>query len=179
MPQSMIREAVCVFENQQQLDAAINELESTAFPRHDISVLASDKKLEETFGTSNIKMRNLEDSPEAPRDISVRPEEKTILGAAFTGVCAYIAGCIAGVMAKDAATLAFLASIAGGSVLGAVIGGVVVYFVIQNLYQDSQHKIRKGGLVLWVRTPAPDQERTAKTIMRKHGGHNVHIHSVS
>lgn len=178
MPQAMIREAVCVFENQEQLDAAINELETTAFPRHDISVLANDKKLEDTFGTANINTRHLEDSPEAPRDISVRPEEKVIIGTAFTGVCAYLAGCAAAILAKESSTALLLAAISGGSAIGALIGGVTVYFVIQQLYNDSQNKIHKGGLVLWVRTPAPDKEEVAKTIMRKHGGRNVHTHGI-
>jgi hypothetical protein len=179
MPQATIREAVCVFENQQQLDNAINELETTAFPRQDISVLASDKKLEETFGTANIKVRRLEDSDDAPRDISVRPEEKTIIGTAFAGVCAYILGCTAAILAKDSSIAVLLSYIAGGSVIGAVIGGAIVYFVTRKLYKDSQHKIRKGGLVLWVKTPAPDKEDVAQTIMRKHGGRNVHIHSMA
>lgn len=179
MQQATIREAVCVFNNQQQLDAAINELETTAFPRQDISVLASDKKLEEAYGTANIHIRKLEDSADAPRDISMRPEEKTIMGTAFVGVCAYVAGCAAAILSKEGTIAALLTFIAAGSILGAGIGMIIVYLIGRHLYKDSQHKIRKGGLVLWVRTPAPDKEDVAQKIMRKHGGRDVHIHNLA
>lgn len=174
-----IREAVCVFENREQLDAAITELETTAFPRQDISVLASSKRLEEELGTAEISAARLEDNPSAPRDISVRPEEQTILSTAFIGACAYIAGCASAVIAMDSDVMGILAAIAGGSLIGALIGGAAVYLVASFIKQDSDQKIRRGGLVLWVRTPGPDKEQTAKTIMRKHGGRNVHIHSIT
>ncbi|MCD8526106.1 MAG: hypothetical protein LRY76_02960 [Alphaproteobacteria bacterium] len=174
-----IREAVCVFESQEQLDAAIRELETTAFPRQDISVLAHGKKLEETFGTANISSENLEDNPRAPRSFSIRPEEKTIGSTAIIGICAYSAGCIAAIMAQQSSILTLLAAITGGSLVGAAIGGAAIYSFSRYLQQDSNWKIHHGGLVLWVRTPAPDKEQTAKTIMRKHGGRNVHMHEIA
>ena len=81
LEQQTIREAVGVFDDPEKLNAAIAELEFTAFPRQDISVLGGSGNVEKQFGTPAVNPLLVEDNPDAPRVAPIRPEEKA-LGAA-------------------------------------------------------------------------------------------------
>lgn len=171
---TVIREAVGVFEDRKELDAAIRELEGTSFPRYEISVLNDNKK-----GEQNISTVFLEDDPAAPRNAPVRPEEKTIGAAALIGCPAYILGCIAALSAREAPTMEFLASIATGSVAGAIIGAAVVYALTSKARRKTETRLNKGGLLLWVKTPDIDKEQMALNILERHGAKHVHIHDIA
>lgn len=175
---SIIREAVGVFDSAQSLDSAIAELEGTAFPRHDISVLKQGKEVQDEFGTDVIPPEWAEDTADSPRGISVRPEEKTIGSTALIGCVAYIFGCAAALAAKGASTAGFLFAIAGGSLLGAMIGAFAVMMVGYKMSMRTERQISKGGLLLWVRTPDLKRERLAQDILRRNGGRHIHVHSI-
>ncbi len=172
------REAVGIFIDTQELDAAIAELEVTAFPRHDISVLGNEKQIQERFGKRRLTARKLEDHPGAPRTISIRPEEKTIGATVFVGVCAYICGTIFALSAGAQNALGLVSAITAGSLLGALIGLTIIIFIWRKLDLSSQSQMKKGGLVLWVRTPDAEREQLAMRIMKKHGARNIHVHTV-
>jgi hypothetical protein len=173
-----VHEAVGVFTDLSKLDAAISELEHTAFPRHDISVLGNKKEIQERLQDGSIRLEWLEDYPEAPRDISVRPEEKTIGTTVLIGICGYIGGCIAAISVGTASTVYLLAAIAAGSILGIGIGMFAALAIWQQAQKKIQNQIDKGGLLLWVRTPEPEREELAQDIMRRHDGKHVHIHTI-
>jgi hypothetical protein len=173
-----IREAVGIFDNEKDLEAAIVELEATAFPRHDISVLGNTKEMRKTFGASAVAPEEIEDNPDAPRGIPVMPEEKAIGGAVLTGVCAYIGGCIAAVGANSLPDAALLFSITAGSVAGGAIGLAGALFIRGLFKRSVRQQIKKGGLVLWVNTPQRSLEKIACAIMEKHGGRHIHIHKI-
>jgi hypothetical protein len=172
------REAVGIFTEQKKLDDAIAELEGTAFPRHDISVLGNEKQIQERFGTRRLSARKLEDHPGAPRTISIRPEEKTIGATVFVGVCAYICGTVFALSSKSDSALELITAITAGSLLGTLIGVTAIILIWRKLNLSAQFQIKKGGLVLWVRTPDAEREQIAMDIMKKHGARNVHIHTV-
>ena len=73
-PASEVREAVGVFPTEQALQAAIDDLESHGFDRAEISLLASEKAIEEKLGHRYEKVRELEDDPEVPRTCYVSRE---------------------------------------------------------------------------------------------------------
>ncbi len=177
MPEN-IREAVGVFDNPEKVDAAIADLEGTAFPRHDISVLGSKKEVQEKFGSEAIKVEWLEDHPDSPRGIWVRPEEKTIGATAFIGALAYLSGCAAAILARDSSILMLLLAITGGSLAGAAVAGIIVFMIGYKMADKVHTQIKKGGLLLWVRTPDSSREKIAKDIFRKHGARHVHIHDI-
>jgi hypothetical protein len=171
------KEAVGVFNNKQDLDKAIADLEAAMFPRHDISVIGSKAKMEERFGSESVPPELLEDNPRAPKEASIRPEEKTIASAVLIGVPAYIAGCLAGVLVNPASPVVLISAVTFGSVVGAAIGGCFWYGI--KVYMDNrvQEQLDKGGLVLWVKTSEPEQEEKAKVIMKDHGARDVHFHA--
>jgi hypothetical protein len=179
MEQETIREAVGVFNDKQQLDQAIAELEVTAFPRHDISVLGPDKDVKEKYGLEEVSAEFLEDNADAPRGVSIRPEEKTIGAGVMVGACAYLAGCAVALASQPASTMGLLLAITGGSLAGAAVGMILVFLIGSKLRSGIDKQLRNGGLLLWVRTPTIQREKIAQEILRKHGGHDVHIHSIN
>lgn len=179
MSQVYVREAVGVFDNVEKLDAAIAELEVTAFPRHDISVLGNDNEIKAKLKDGSISLDWLEDYPETPRDISVRPEERTIGTTVLIGVCGYIGGCAAIIAAGPTASTMELLSVIGiGSLIGLGTGLFLAFLMWKKAKKSAQNQMKRGGFLLWVRTPGPDKEKIAQTIMQKHGGKHVHIHSI-
>ena len=85
MEHENINETVGVFDNMHSLNEAIAELEVTAFPRQDISIL--DERAARNEGII-MDGKAMADDPEAPRTILIRPEEKAIgvgviIGGAF------------------------------------------------------------------------------------------------
>ena len=174
----VMREAVGVFDNIEQLDKAIAELETTAFPRQDISVLGNKNKVEEKFGSDTVKPEWVEDNPATPRGISIRPEEKTIGATVLIGVPAYFGGCIGALIVNPATNLILLGAVALGSLIGAGIGYAAFLGLKQRHNRAIKRQIDKGGLLLWVRTPGPHREVKAKDILRRYGAKHVHIHNI-
>lgn len=173
-----IRETVGVFDSSGKVDAAIAELESNAFQRHDFSVLGSSREIAEKFGSETVRPHRAEDDPDTPRGVFIRPEEKAIGSSFIIGAAAYITGCIAIVMAQGLPTAGLLAAVAGGSAVGAAIGGAAVYLLARHMKTRLNRQLARGGLLLWVRTPDPAREQTAIDILRRNGGKRVHVHNI-
>jgi hypothetical protein len=173
---SAIKEAVGLFKTVDDLQAAIRDLEGIAFPRQDISVMGKRKDLEKVFGSKTVCPELAMDHPETPRQAPSRPEEQTIGTAAIVGVPAYV-GAMA--LAITAGAVTFPAMI-GAAVIGG-IGGGTLGAVLSKIWggrynRHIEEQIRKGGLLLWVRTPDKEKEELAKHILISNGGYDVHIH---
>jgi len=177
--QQTIREAVGVFDNRKMLYSAIAELENTAFPRHDISILGGDHEMKKKYGVHAVDPLIAEDNPDAPRIAPIRPEEKALGAAIIIGGTAYFTGCAAAIVSASTSKWGVLAAITVGSLFGAVVGGIVALIIGIWMNRRIKNQIRQGGVVLWVRTPGPNRERLAREILRKHGGKDVHIHEIS
>lgn len=173
-----IRETVGVFDDPGKLNAAIAELESHAFQRHDFSVLGDAKDVARVFGAETVRPARAADDPDTPRGIFMRPEEKTIGATFIIGTTAYVTGCIAIVMAQGLPTPALLAAVTGGSMAGAAIGGAVVLLLARRMKTRLDRQIARGGLLLWVRTPDPATEQTVTNILSRNGGQRVHVHDI-
>ena len=169
-PSPAIREAVGIFTDREELEAAVAELETTAFPRHDISVQHPDDPH---------SARAAEDDPDAERAILIRPEEKTIAAGVIVGGGAYAGAITAAFFAygPDVGGGTFTAMMILGAVAGAALGGMIVHALAQQMRLSWDRALRRGGMVLWVRTPEPENERMALEIMNRHGARDVHVHT--
>ena len=141
-------------------------------------MLGRRQALKKKYGTATVEPDTVEDSPDAPRNVPVMPEEKTIGATVFVGVCAYICGTIFALSAGAQNALGLVSAITAGSLLGALIGLTIIIFIWRKLDLSSQSQMKKGGLVLWVRTPDAEREQLAMRIMKKHGARNIHVHTV-
>ncbi len=173
------REAVGVFDNPLEMDAAIAELESTAFPHDSISILANSPDLRKEFGISVVRPEDVEDNPDTPRTVPVHPEEKTVGLAALIGVTVYTAMTAGVVFFGQAATpVDWIVAIIFGAISGTVIG-LAAYLYSRHTKRLRDQQIEAGGIVMWVRTPNEERELIARDILMKHGARDVHVHQVA
>jgi hypothetical protein len=173
-----VREAVGLFDNIASLQDAVRELENTAFPRHDISVLGNRRNIEEKFGTASVHPVVVEGNAEAPRQSPVRPEEQGVGTGALVGGAAYVGAVAAAIAAGGVSIPATLAAVALGGGGGALAGGVVAKILGDHYKHEIEEQVEKGGLLLWVRTPDKQRESLACTIMQAHGARYVKVHTI-
>jgi hypothetical protein len=175
--QERTREAVGLFDNISALQEAVRALEST-FPRQDISVLGNRKDLEEKFGTSSVSPALAEDNAETPRESPIREEEQAIGTGVMVGVPAYVGAVAAAIAAGPVSIPATLAAVTLGGTGGALVGGVAAKLLGNHYTHEIDAQIRKGGLLLWVRTPDQERENVACDIMQAHGAKHVRVHTI-
>jgi hypothetical protein len=177
---STIREAVAVLETADELERAIEELQSSGFNRAEISLLADEHTVEKKLGHRYKRASELEDDPDVPRTAYVSTESVgdaeggLIGGLMYVGAVAAAGTVVAGGGAL-AATLA-AAALAGGAsgFVGAILAGMVGERHADNL----RTQLEKGGLLLWVRTRDADHEKRAVEVLSRHSAHDIHVHSV-
>lgn len=172
MPDEKVKEVVGIFDDKESLDSAVAELEVTNFSRDKLSVLGSQKAMEEHFGKAEVPPEKAEDDPDAPRSPPVHPEEETLGTAAIVGGGAYVGAVGLAVAAGAAFTVPAVLTAAA---LGGGAGGVLAKLLGDYYTGHIENQIEKGGLLLWVQTPTADEEEQAKQIIEKHGGHDVHV----
>ena len=173
------REAVAVFQNEDDLQAAIDELLSHGFDRAAISLLASEHAVEEKLGHSYQKVTDLEDDQDAPRAAFVSTESIGDAEGALIGAPLYIAAtATVGAILVSGGTLA--AAIAGAAVAGgagAYVGSVLAKLLDDQHVHHLEEQLERGGLLLWVRTRDTRGENRAVDILGRHSGKDVHVHS--
>lgn len=178
--EQLVREAVGVFPDMEELEAAIDELQGAGFDRAHISLLADSATVEKKLGRYYRKTEDMAEHPKAPRIAYVGREEVGLAEGALIGGPLYVAAVVAGGAALAAGGpvgAAIAAAVAGGGV-GAFAGAGLARFVGRNHAERIQEQLDAGGIVLWVNAPDAKAERRAVEILERHGGKNVHTHDV-
>ena len=157
----MIREAVGVFDNADELEAAIDGLESAGFDRAELSLLAGEHAIERKLGHHYQKARDLEDNDDVPRTTYISKES---IGAAEGGL-------IGGLLYVGALTSA-AAVFASGGALSAALADILGRHHAQYIQDQLDH----GGLLLWVSLRDAEHEKRAQEILKTHSAHDVHVH---
>ena len=174
--QSEIREAVGIFDSEEALQAAIDDLLSHGFDRAEISVLAPVTAVEEKLGHHFQTVQEIEDDQGIMTKNYVPIETIGDAEGAVIGSLMYV-GAFAGIVlvASGGALAAALAALAlGGS--GTAIGIALSRFMKQHHADYIAEQLEKGGLLLWVRTWDQKDEEMAVKLLSAHSGHDVHIH---
>lgn len=176
----VVREAVGVFETAETMQAAIDELLRTGFDRAELSLLAATEAVEDKLGHVYRKVAEVEDDPEVPRTCYVAPESIGEAEGALAGGLLYVgAVAAAGAIVASGGALAVViagAAIAGG--VGGLIGAVLARLIDKHQARLLHEHLDRGGLLLWVRTRDADHEARASAILKRHSGHDVHIHAL-
>jgi hypothetical protein len=172
------KEAVALFHDAKSLQAAIDELLTTGFDRADLSVLGSEKAIEDKLGHSYGSTKDLEDNPDVPRAAYVAPESIRLGEAACVGTPLYLSACIGSlVVAASGGTLlagVAIAAIAGGA--GATVGSALAGIVGHEHAKHLSEHLNRGGLLLWVRTRDVEAEKVALAVLKRHSGEDAHLH---
>ena len=172
----MFKEVVGVFMSKDDLQNAIRELEGTAFPRQDISVMGGRGELERVFGAKVIPPEFAIDNPDTPRQAPSRPEERTIGAAGMIGGTAYV-GAMAMALAAGAVTFPAIVSAAViGGIGGGTLGAILTKLLGDRYNRHIEQQVEKGGLLLWVRTPDSEREDLANRILITNNAYEVHVH---
>lgn len=173
-----VREAVGYFLAVDDLEAAIAELQSSGFDRAEISLLASERAVEEKLGHRYRKVSELEDDPSVPRTHYVSEASIGAAEGALIGTPLYLAAVATfGAIVVSGGTLAAaLAAAALAGTAGGVIGGILARLVGEHHAHHIERELEHGGLLLWVRTWNVQDEERAVAILNKHSGRDVHVH---
>jgi hypothetical protein len=175
-----IREAVGVFHSAEQLQAAIDELLQSGFHRAELSLLASERAVDQKLSHRYRKVSTLADDPVIPRAAYISPEAIGGAEGGLIGVLMYVgAVAAAGAIVASGGTLttAILgAALTGGA--GGLIGSLLARWVGESHGRHLQDQVDRGGLLLWVRTWDNGDEQRATRILESHSGTHVHIHAL-
>jgi hypothetical protein len=173
--QTTVTEAVAVFHDVSNLDAAVEELRAAGFGHDEISLLATEQAVNRKLGHRYERVEELEDDPAVPRvayrtRASLGDSEDRLIGS-LTYLPAVVA---AGTVVASAGVVA--AAVTGTAIAGALIGTVLAHWLDKNHAEHLQEQLDRGGLLLWVRTPDPETQQRALAILTRHSAHDVHIH---
>lgn len=175
-----VREAVAVFDDEDTLVAAADELMSAGFDRADLSLVAGEATVTEKLGHMYKQMEREEDDPKVPRTAFIQPESIGEGEGAVLGTLIYIpAVTVAGAIVATGGALAAViggAAVAGGA--GALLGTVAASWIGRHHAEYLQEQLERGGLLLWVRTWNKDDEKRAVEILSRHSAHDVHVHTI-
>lgn len=175
------KEAAAVFNSAAELQSAADALLEAGFTHADLSVLGSEKAIREKFGADIPNVSELADNPETPRGTFVSSDARAEGLAAAAGIPVYIGGAgAAAIAALEGATIIATAGAALGVGLAA---GALGLFAARRMEKHHADQIEKhlsdGGLLLWVRTEDKPLEAKAVDLLRKNGGHDIHVHTVT
>lgn len=178
---AQVREAVGIFTDEEHLRAAIDELQQSHFPRHAISVVSNEAEMRWKQGKAVINPYQNQDNANVPRGVPIMPEERSLLRAVLIGGSALAGMALIGMPMMQAEGVTqenILPFAAIGGLIGLAVGFGLT--VLQRKWEHAwmHRRMRKGGLLLWVNTSTPAQERTARRIFSKHGAQDVHVHDV-
>jgi len=178
---NILREAVAIFTNADDLQAAVDELLSSGFHRAELSLLAGEDASNEKLGGGSTNARDLEDDPTVPRSAYISPEAIGDAQGGIVGALMYAGATAAAsaVVVSGGTILAALvaATLVGGA--GSVVGALLAKWLGDHHGRYLQTQIDHGGLLLWVRTKDAEAEERALNVLRRHSSRDVHIHSVS
>lgn len=177
----MVREAVAVFQNEKDMQAAIDDLLTHGFNRAEISLLASTEAVEAKLGHKYRSVKELEDDPKAATiayattEVSGAAEGAVIASLTYLGALAAFVPVVAGGGAFAAALVALAVGGGGGATIGALLARLIEKQHADYIADQLSH----GGLVMWVRTWNADDEVAAVRILKTHSGEDVHVHGVN
>jgi hypothetical protein len=175
-----LREVVGVFHQQNEFQAAVDELLAQHFDRSELSLLAGDQAIQEKLGHMYEKVAELEDNLQAPRsayvekDSVVEARAGTIGGLAYVGAMAAVGGIVASGGALGWAIVGALVFGGGGGALGAWLARRIG----KDRAKSVEEQLAKGGLLLWVRARNAEREQLAVDILKRNAAMDVHVHEL-
>ncbi len=143
-------------------------------------MLAGESAIVEKLGHKYEKVEELEDNLEIPRTVYRSKETFDLAKGALLGSLVSIGAFAAAgaIFASGGALAVTLGSGLLGAEVGGFIGGVLGELVEVHHAEYLQDQLDHGGLLLWVRTTGNAEESSAKQILSRHSGRDVHAHTI-
>ena len=173
-----VREVVGVFNDQDHMQLAVDDLQARGFNRANLTTAADSRTMERETGHGYIDVRDIEDDGEVPRAVYVSKRSLGNAEGVLIGVAIYVPTCIAAAMlaARGAADITLIV----GVLIVAAVGGLLGFMFARRLdgmyTQRIREQLEHGGIVLWVTVHSEVQERLAMELLQTAGGRDVHAH---
>ena len=154
------REAVALFSDRSEFEAAVAALTDAGFGRADLSVLSSHESI---------------DAAGQPG----RPWKDVVT--ALVGELKYEGPLVASgaILLAGGATAATIAGLIGAAVGVTATKEVLDEVTAKPHTEDFARALAAGGVILWVQADGEDREQAALAILAEHGGANVHVHDTA
>jgi hypothetical protein len=180
METSVVREAVGLFHDEGQLQAAADDLLVNGFDRSTLSLLAAHRAIEGKLGHRYQRVADLEDDSQVAVQAYVGTDSRTEAQGVLIGSLFYVgAVAAAGLVVASGGTLAaLLISTAAAGGAGGAIGAILARYVGHHHAGYLEQHLGRGGLLLWVRVADGDAERRAIEILRRNGAEDAHAHAL-
>jgi len=171
MPET-IREVVAVFNDADELDRAVYELQTQGFDRAAFSLLASEDAVADKLGHRYEQVKEVEDDPKAPRQTFYSRVSRLEADYLPTPLLASV-----GVLAVVGVGSILPVLIAAGA--GGLLGAALSRMIHERHATRVQEQLQRGGLLLWVNVRNASEEKTALEVLRTHSAHDVHAHDIA
>ena len=176
-----MREVAALFDDEDELDDVVQELQTVGFDRAAISVLPSRNVVERIIGHELETVVEAANNPDVPRAVPVDRGSLLIAQGALIAIPLYIAGSAAVIhFAANGADLATvtMAGLSGGA-LGAALGMFATIWMWRWRRRQIEYLLGHGGLVLWVKTVDMKREERARIVLARYPAHDVSCHWIA
>ncbi|MET4735094.1 hypothetical protein ABIE64_003839 [Thalassospira sp. MBR-102] len=174
-------ETVGVFHDLPALQKTAEDLEEAGFKHSDLSLLATERTIEDKLGHVYRKVEDIDNDPDMPPLAYTAPTPIGNAEGVLVGAPMYAAAFgAAGVMIAAGGPIApTIAAIVGAGGIGAAAGGVVAAMIGKKYSGELQDELDDNGLLLWVQTPDDTTENRAKDILARHQAKLIGTHEVA
>jgi len=176
-----MREVAALFDDEDELDDVVQELQIVGFDRAEISVMPSRNVVERIIGHELRTVGEVAENPHVPRAVPVDRGSLLIAQGALIAIPLYIAGSAAVIhFAANGADLATvtMAGLSGGA-LGAALGMFATIWMWRWRRRQIEYLLGHGGLVLWVKTVDMKREERARIVLARYPAHDVSCHWIA
>ncbi|TNE65581.1 MAG: hypothetical protein EP335_05460 [Alphaproteobacteria bacterium] len=177
-PRGNFREAVALFDTEQDLQDAVDDLESHGFSNAAVSRPVAPDAVESALRHPVRNVAELEDDASVPREAHVDRGSRSTVLLVVAFVPVYVLLLVGAGIATAHGMLAWQAAVltTGLGLFGAACGGAIAFRHARRTRERLRREQAWGGLLLWVRTGSLNQEQKALDILRRHAGRDVHLH---
>lgn len=176
-----VREAVALFQDLDELQDAVEELQFSGFNRADIGIMAPRPRVEAHLGRAYVDVRELLEEPGIPTVPFMSSHPLTVARGVAIGLPAYllfaIGSALTVALGGDLAAVVIFGTLWG--LTGAVIGLGIAQLVVRRRARWFEEQLASGGILVWVRTVDPVREDNAVRVLTRHQAEGVHVHEVA
>ena len=160
-------ETVGVFHDLPALQKTAEDLEEAGFKHSDLSLLATERTIEDKLGHVYRKVEDIDNDPDMPPLAYTAPTPIGNAEGVLVGAPMYAAafGAAVVMIAAGGPIAPTFAAIVGAVGIGAAAGGVVAAMIGKNYSGASPDQADDHGLSLWVQSPDHTKENPSKLLL--------------
>lgn len=175
-----VREAIGIFFDAQNLQAAVADLKRSGFSSDVISLLASEYAVKEHLGDVYREVHKGEDTESGAHTAFVAAESMGDVLHGIIGSLVLIGATVTGgaVVASIGALASALITACTGVAAVAGVGAALAAILYKSDAEYLEEQVDVGHMLLFVRTGTPEQEQQALDVLSKHAAYDAKVYAV-